>query len=344
MQNSWRVCIDYRRLNQETRKDHFPLPFIDQMLERLAGKSHYCFLDVFSGYFQIHIALEDQEKTTFTCPFGTFAYRRMSFGLCNAPGTFQRCMLSIFSDFLEKCKEVFMDDFIVYGSSFDACLDSLDIVLNRCIQPNLVLNFEKCNFMVEQGIVLGHIISKKGIEVDPAKIAIISQLPYPSSVREVRSFLGYAGFYRRFIQDFSKKALPLSNILQKDVDFIFDEGCKEAFDCLKKALTTNPIIQAPDWIAPFELMCDASNYVLGVVLAQRIDKQSRVIYYASRTLDAAQSNYTTIEKELLVVVFALEKFRSYLLGSTVVVFTDHAALKYLLKKAESKPRLIRWML
>jgi len=135
-----------------------------------------------------------------------------------------------------------MDDFTVYGSSFDACLDSLDRVLNRCIKSNLILNFEKCHFMVEQGTVLGHIISKKGIEVDPDKISIISQLPYPSSVREIRSFLGHAGFYRCFIQDFSKKALPLSNLLQKDVDFIFDRGCKEAFDCLKKALTTTPII------------------------------------------------------------------------------------------------------
>jgi len=344
VQNSWRVCIDYRRLNQATRKDHFPLPFIDQMLERLAGKSHYCFLDGFSSYFQIHIALEDQEKTTFTCPFGTFAYRRMPFGLCNAPGTFQWCMVSIFSDFLESCIEVFMDDFTVYGSSFDACLDSLDRVLHRCIETDLVLNYEKCHFMVEQGIVLGHVISSKGIEVDPAKIEVISHLPYPSCVREVRSFLGHAGFYRRFIKDFSKKALPLSNLLQKDVVFHFDEKCKEAFDCLKSALTTTPIIQAPDWTVPFELMCDASNYALGAVLAQKVDKLPRVIYYASRTLDAAQANYTTTEKELLAIVFALDKFRSYLLGSRVVVFTDHAALKYLLKKADSKPRLIRWML
>jgi len=222
-----------------------------------------------------------------------------------------------------------MDNFNVYGSSFDVCLDSLDRVLNRCIQSNLVLNFEKCHFMVEQGIVLGHIISRKGIEVDHAKISIISQLPYPSYVREVRSFLGHARFYRRFIQDFSKKALPLSNLLQKDVDFIFDGGCKEAFDWLKKALTTIPIIQSSDWTAPFELMCDASTYALGVVLIERIDKQPRVIYYASRTLDAAQSNYTTTEKELLAVVFALEKFRSYLLGSPVVVFIDYAILKYL---------------
>ena len=161
---------------------------------------------------------------------------------------------------------------------------------------------------------------------------------------EVRSFLGHAGFYRHFIKDFSKVTLPLSNLLQKEVEFDFDDRCKEAFDCLKHALTTTPIIQAPDWTAPFELMCDASNYALGVVLAQKIDKLPRVIYYASRTLDAAQANYTTIEKELLVIVFALEKYHSYLLGTRVIVYIDHTTLKYLLKKAESKPRLIRWML
>ena len=344
VQNSWRVCIDYRRLNQATRKDHYPLPFIDQMLERLAGKSHFCFLDGYTGYFQIHIAPEDQEKTTFTCPFGTYAYRRMPFGLCNAPATFQRCMMSIFSDLLEECMEVFMDDFTVYGSSFDSCLDSLARVLHRCIETNLVLNFEKCHFMVEQGIVLGHVVSSKGIAVDPAKINVITSLPYPACVREVRSFLGHAGFYRRFIRDFSKIALPLSTLLQKDVDFVFDERCRVAFDQLKRALTTTPIIQPPDWTLPFELMCDASNHALGAVLAQRVGKVPHVICYASRTLDAAQSNYTTTEKELLAIVFALDKFRSYLLGSKVVVFSDHAALKYLLKKPEAKPRLIRWML
>jgi len=224
VQNSWRVCIDYRRLNQATRKDHFPLPFIDQMLEHLVGKSNYCFLDGFSGYLQIHIAPKDQEKTTFTCPFGTFAYRRMLFGLCNALGTFQRCMLSIFNDFLESCIEVFMDDFIVYGSSFDACLDSLDRVLNRCIETNLGMNFEKCHFMVEQGIVLGHIISSRGIEVDPAKIAVISQLPYPSCVREVHSFLGHAGFCRRFIKDFSKVVEAKLHGESKVIQRCFDDN------------------------------------------------------------------------------------------------------------------------
>ncbi|KAL6345144.1 hypothetical protein AAG906_013628 [Vitis piasezkii] len=239
--SGWRVCIDYRKLNAVTRKDHFPLPFIDQ----------------------IEIDVADQEKTTFTCPFGTYAYRRMPFGLCNAPATFQRCMLSIFSDMVERIMEVFMDDITVYG--------------------DLVLNWEKCHFMVRQGIVLGHIISEKGIEVDKAKVELIVKLPSPTTVKGVRQFLGHAGFYR-------------------------------------------------------------SDFAIGAVLGQREDGKPYVIYYASKTLNEAQRNYTTTEKELLAVVFALDKFRAYLVGSFIIVFTDHSALKYLLTKQDAKARLIRWIL
>ncbi|RDX81453.1 hypothetical protein CR513_37872, partial [Mucuna pruriens] len=161
MINSWRVCIDYKRLNQATRKDHFPFPFIDQVLEKLAGKSHYCFLDGFSRYMQIHIAPEDQHKATFTCPLGTFAYIGMPFGLCNAPSTFQCCMTSIFSDLLQECMEVFMGDFTIYANSFYACVENLSKVLMRCNDTNLVLNFEKCHFMVTERIVLGHLVSSR---------------------------------------------------------------------------------------------------------------------------------------------------------------------------------------
>ncbi|RDX74840.1 Retrovirus-related Pol polyprotein, partial [Mucuna pruriens] len=312
--NSWRVCIDYRRLNQATRKDHFPLPFFDQVMEKLAGKSHYCFLDRFLGYMQIHIAPEDQDKTTFTCLFGTFAYSRMPFGLCNALSTFQRCMTSIFSDLLQDCMEVFMDDFT---------LENLSKVLRRCVDTNLVLNFQKCHFMVTKGIMLGHLVSNRGIEVDKSKIDIIPSIPNLASVREVRSFLGHVGFYRRFIKNFSKLALPLSRLLQKDVDFNFDQPCIEAFQELKNRLTSAPILQAPNWDLPFELMCDASNSTLGAILSQR----------AGAGLP-----------ELLAIVFALDEFRSYLLDSRIVVFSDHVALRYLLKNPDAKPRLIRWML
>nr|GFA35426.1 reverse transcriptase domain-containing protein [Tanacetum cinerariifolium] len=185
----WRVCIDYRKLNEATRKDHFPLPFMDQMLERLAGNEYYCFLDGFSGYFPIPIDPKDQEKTTFTCPYGTFAYKRMPFGLCNAPGTFQRCMMAIFHDMIERTMEVFMDDFSVFGNSFSTCITNLENMLKRCEDTKLALNWEKNHFMVKEGIVLGHKIPKKGIEVDKAKIEVISKLPHPTTVKGIRSFL-----------------------------------------------------------------------------------------------------------------------------------------------------------
>ncbi|CAN6555178.1 unnamed protein product [Malus baccata var. baccata] len=266
-----------------------------------------------AGYNQIPIAPEDQEKTMFTCPFGTFAYRRMPFGLCNAPATFQRCMMSIFSGMVENIVEVFMDDFSVFGNSFDICLDNLSLVLERCRETNLVLNWEKCHFMVRHGIVLGHLISSKGIEVDKAKIEVIAKLPPPTSVKNVRSFLGHA-------------------------------DCHDAFNKLKDLLISAPIITASNLSLPFELMCDASNYAVGAVLGQRCDKLPHVIYYASHTLNDAQLNYATTETELLAVVSALEKFRSYLIGAKVIVYSNHSALKYLLSKKEAKPRLIRWVL
>ncbi|KAK1626852.1 hypothetical protein QYE76_001167 [Lolium multiflorum] len=252
----YRMCIDFRKVNKVTKKDHYPLPFIDQIIV-----------------------------------------------------------------------EVFMDDFSVYGNSFDSCLRNLDKVLQRCEETNLVLNWEKCHFMVNEGIVLGHKISERGIEVDRAKVEAIEKMPYPRDVKGIRSVLGHAGFYRRFIKDFSKISKPLTNLLQKD-----------------KALTTAPIVEPPDWNLPFEIMCDASDFAIGAVLGQRVDKKLNVIHYASKTLDAAQRNYATTEKELLAVVFACDKFRSYIVDSKVTIHTDHAAIRYLMTKKDAKPRLIRWVL
>ena len=269
----WRMCIDYRKLNAVTRKDHFPLPFLDQVLERVEGHEYYCFLDGYSTYNQIEIPLEDQEKTTFTCPFGTFAFRRMPFGLCNAPATFQRCMLNIFSDMVEHYFEVFMDYFSVFGDSFNECLSNLQEVLTRCEEKNLLLNWEKCHFMVTKGIVLGHIVSSKCTDVDKAKIGLIANLPTPKIVKDVRSFLGHFGFCRRFIKDFSFISRPMCNLLTNDIPFEWTQACQEAFDKLKGMLTTAPIMQPPNWTLPFEIMCDASDYAIGAILGQRKDKK-----------------------------------------------------------------------
>ncbi|GKB43637.1 reverse transcriptase domain-containing protein [Tanacetum coccineum] len=340
----WRVCIDYRKLNEATRKDHFPLPFMDQMLKRLAGNEYYCFLDGFSGYFQIPIDPYDQEKTTFTCPYGMFAYRRMPFGLCNASGTFQRCMMAIFYDMIEKTMEVFMDDFLVFGNSFRNCISRVDKMLKRCEDTNLCLNWEKGYFMVKEGIVLGDKISKNRIEVDKAKVNVIVKLPHPTTVKGVRSFIGHAGFYRRFIKDFSKISRPMTHLLEKNTSFVFSNECIQAFEMLKKKLTEAPILIAPDLDLPFELMCDASDFAIGAVLGQRHEKHCRPIHYASKTMNEVESHYTTTEKEMLAVVYAFEKFRSYLVLNKRIVYTDHSALKYLFAKKYSKARLLQCVL
>ncbi|RVW80562.1 Retrovirus-related Pol polyprotein from transposon 17.6 [Vitis vinifera] len=296
--SGWRVCIDYRKLNVVQRNIIFHSRFIDQVLERVSGHPFYCFLDKYSGISKLKLMLKIRRRPFSHVHLETYACRRMPFGLCNAPATFQRCMLSIFSDMVEQIMEVFMDDITIYGGTFEECLVNLEAVLNRYIEKDLVLNWEKCHFMVHQGIVLGHIISKKGIEVDKAKVELIVKLPSPTTIKAVRQFLGHAGFYRRFIKDFSKLSKPLCELLAKDAKFIWDERCQKIFDQLKQFLTTAPIVRALNWQLPFEVMCDASDFAIGVVLGQREDGKPYVIYYASKTLNEAQRNYTTTEKEL----------------------------------------------
>ncbi|GJV82692.1 reverse transcriptase domain-containing protein [Tanacetum coccineum] len=217
-------------------------------------------------------------------------------------------------------------------------------MLKRCEDTNLVLNWEKCHIMVKEGIVLGHKILKSGIKVDRAKVDVIAKLPHPTSVKGVQSFLGHAGFYRRFIQDFSKIAWPMTQLLEKETLFIFSKECIEAFNILKKKLTEALILVSPDWDLPFKIMCDASDYAVGAVLGQRKTKHFQPIHYLSKTMTDAQAHYTTTEKELLAVVYAFEKFWPYLVLSKTIVYTDHSALKYLLAKQDVKLRLLRWIL
>nr|GEU93476.1 retrovirus-related Pol polyprotein [Tanacetum cinerariifolium] len=261
----WHVCIDYQKLNDATHP-------------------------------------QDQEKTTFKCPYGTFAYCRMPFGLCNAPRTFQRCMMAIFHDMIEKRMEVFMDDFSVFGNSFETCLSHLEKMLKRFKDTSLCLNWEKSHFMIKEGVVLCHKISKNGIEVDKAKVDVIAKLSHPTTVKGIHSFLGHAGFYHRFIQYFLKIARPMTHLLEKDTLFIFSKECIKAFKSLKNKLTESPILVAPDWDLPFELMCDASDFAICAVLGQRKTKHFQPIHYASKNMTDAQAHYTTTEKELLAVV------------------------------------------
>ena len=214
----------------------------------------------------------------------------------------------------------------------------------RCEETNLVLNWDKCHFMVKEGIVLGHRISERGIEVDRAKVETIEKLLPPSSVKGIRSFLGHTSFYRRFIKDFSKIAKPLSNLLVQGAPFEFDDQCLQAFLFLKQKLVSTPIIVATDWNLPFELMCDVSDYAIGAVLGQKMDITFQVMYYVSWTLNDAQLNYATTEKELLAIMFTFDKFRPYLIGNKVIVHTDHSAIKYLMTKKDAEPRLIRGVL
>ncbi|XP_070002520.1 uncharacterized protein [Nicotiana sylvestris] len=339
-------CQTLRGTSKKVEGGHF-MDFIGTMCPKEGGltvitndNNELIATRTVSGW-RILIAPEDQEKTTFTCLYGTFAFSRMSFGLCNAPATFQRCMMEIFIGMMEDFLEVFMDDFYVVGDSFDECLNNLDKVLACCEETNLVLNWEKCHFMVEEDIVLGHKISKNGIEVDKANIEVISKLHPPTSVKGVRSFLGHAGFYHRFIKDFSKVVNPLCKLLEKDAKFVFNNDCMKAFELLKYRLATTPIITTPNWSLPFELMYDASDRAVGAVLGQRIIKIFHPVYYASKTMNNAQVNYTVTEKELLAIVFAMEKFRPYLMGTKVIVHTNHATLHFLMSKKVSKYRLMR---
>nr|GEY05407.1 reverse transcriptase domain-containing protein [Tanacetum cinerariifolium] len=228
----------------------------------------------------------------------------MPFGLCNAPSTFQRRMMAIFHDMIDKTMEVFMDDFSVFGNSFHTGLSHLERIIKRCEDTNLCLNWEKSHFMVKEGIVLGQKISKNEIEVDKAKVDVIAKLPHPTTIKE----------------------------------------CVEAFQTLKRKMTDAPILIAPDWDFTFELMCDASDFAIGAVIGQRQEKHFRPIHYASKTMTKVESNYTTTEKEMLAVVYAFKNFWSYLILNKSIVYTDHSALKYLFAMKDSKARLLRWVL
>ena len=339
-----RVCQDFRKLNAATRKDHYPLPFTDIVLDTVAGHSMFSFLDGYAGYNQISIREEDQLKTTFTTDWGTYAFRVMPFGLCNAPGTFQRVMMIIFQEFLHKFLEIFIDDFCVYSEDEDH-LEKLEAVFQKCRSSGLCLHPDKCFMAMQQGVLLGHVISKAGIAVDQDKVGLIQGLLVPTNLGELRSFLGYVGYYRRFIKDYARLSTPLTELLKKEKEYVWTLARQQAFEALKRALVTAPVLKPPNWDVPFHVYIDASAFGVGSCLSQK-DKNGKdhPIYFASRQMNAAEKNYTVTEREALAVIFSCKKFRHYLLGYKTVFHTDHSSLKYLVNKADLSGRIARWVL
>jgi hypothetical protein len=340
-----RFCVDYRQLNQLTKKDLYPLPRIDDMLDALGNVSWYTSLDLASGYWQVEVRPEDRDKTTFITQYGTYRFIVMPFGLCNAPATFQRLMNEVLEGILWDFVVVYLDDLNVYSATFDQHLEHLRAVFERLRSAGLKLNPEKCYFAKHELAFLGYLISAEGIHTDPAKIEKVKEFPVPRNVTQLRGFLGLASYYRRFIKDFSKIANPLNKLLRKDAPFVWAAAQQQSFDLLKTHLTQAPILAYPKFDQEFLLLTDASTLGLGAILAQKDEEEmERVVAYASRTLNKAEKNYSATELECLAVVWAIGHFHPYVHGKRFTLITDHSALRYLFNSATPTGRLARWVM
>jgi hypothetical protein len=339
-----RFCVDYRKLNAITKKDSYPLPRIDEMLDSLAGAKYFSTLDLMSGYWQVEMNLSDREKTAFITRYGIYEFNVMPFGLCNAPATFQRLMNYIYQGIAYKYVVVYLDDTNIFSKTFDDHLKHLHEVFTRIRKAGLKLNLEKCNFWMKRLPFLGHIIEEKGISPDPDKIIAVQNITPPKNVTQLRSFLGLAGYYRRFIRNFSSIAQPLNQLLRKDIAYDWKDNCQQAFDELKQRLTTAPILIYPDYYREFILATDASYHGFGATLSQLAkDKKEHPIAYASKSLRKEEVNYAATELECAAVVWAIEHFHKYLGTSHFTLVTDHSALKWM-KSSQPKGRIGRWLL
>ena len=340
---SYRCCIDYRQLNSVTKKDVYPLPRIDDCLDAMSSATLFSTFDLRSSYHQVQVAPQDRDKTTFICPRGMYRYRAMPFGLCNAGSTFQRLMDVIMSELhLDVCL-VYLDDIILFSRTVDEHLERLVRVLSRLRAAGLKLKPEKCSLMQKSVSFLGHVVSGDGIATDPQKTKIVTDWPVPSSVKEVRSFLGLAGYYRRFVKGYANIAAPLHALTKKDQPFVWTEKTQMAFESLKRALTTPPVLAMPDDNEEFILDTDASDQTIGSVLSQMQDGTEKVIAYASRSLDKRETNYCITRKELLAIIYSLKYFKQYLMGRRFKIRTDHAPLKWLRRTPDPIGQQGRWL-
>ena len=336
----WRIVCDYRNINSKTIDDRYPIPNINDILDRLGRAQYFSTLDLASGFHQIEIEEKSIEKTAFNVNNGHYEYLRMPFGLKNAPSTFQRVMDEILKDLQNKICMVYMDDIIIFSTGLQEHIQNLKLVFSKLREANLKIQIDKCEFLRKEVEFLGHVVTSKGIRPNSKKIEAIQKFKIPKTQREIKSFLGLLGYYRKFIKNFAKITKPMTKCLKKNEKI---EHTKEFIDCFntcKNILTSEPVLAYPDFKKPFELTTDASNYAIGAILSQ----DNHPICYASRTLNPAEVNYSTIEKELLAIVWSCKYFRPYLFGHKFTILTDHKPLQWLFSLKEPNSRLVRWRL
>jgi hypothetical protein len=337
--NNLRLCVDYRPLNAVTIKNKYPLPRIDILFNQLARAKVFSKIDLRSGYHQIKIRPSDIPKMAFSTKYGLYEYLVMSFGLTNAPAYFMYLMNSVFMLEFDKFVMVFINDILIYSKNLEDHARYLHVVLQRLRDHYLYAKFFKCEFWLDTVKFLGHTISSDGISVDPSKVQEVLDWKLPTSVHQIRSFLGLASYYHRFIPDFSRIAKPMTELLKKGIKFSSNEKCEEAFHTLRAHLTTAPVLAQPDNSKPFDVYCDASGIGLGCVLMQ----DNQVIADASRALRTHEQNYPTHDLELAAVIHALKIWRHHLMGTKCHIYTDHKSLKYIFTQADLNMRQRRWL-
>lgn len=338
-----RLCLDSRRLNAVSKTDAYPLPYINYIIDNLRDAKYLTSLDLSAAYHQIPLHPDSKEKTAFTVPGrGLFHYNRMCFGLVGASATMQRLMDSLFAAEFDNKVFAYIDDIVICTSSFEEHVDILRRVYGKLKDANLTINMQKSQFCRSELKYLGYMVDRFGLRTDPSKVEVIMNFPIPREVKELKRFLGMAGWYRRFIKNFSQVARPLTRLTSKKCKFEWTPEANDAFNTLKSALITAPILKCPDFSIPFYIHTDGSSFAIGGMLAQRIDGVDHPVAYCSRTLNAQEVNYTATERELLAVIYALEQYRPYVEGSKCYIVTDHASLKWFYKLKNPTGRLNRW--
>lgn len=338
----FRLVVDYRKLNNITVGDKMPLPQIQDVLDRLGKSKYFTVLDLASGFHQIPLSEESKIKSAFSSDIGHWQYTKLPMGLKNSPPTFQRLMNNVLCNLVGLKCLVYLDDIIIFSVDIQEHSKRLREIFNRLRTHNLKLQPAKCEFLRKEVIYLGHKISELGVQPDERKIICVRNFPIPTNVKEIKSFLGLTGYYRNFIPDYSKIAKPITNLLKKDSKFEWKIECQEAFQKLKNILISEPILQYPDFDKPFTITCDASNYAVGSVLSQGDADKELPIAYSSRTLNKAEINYSTIEKELVAIMYGVKQFRPYIYGRRFCIVTDHKPLTWLFSVKDPSSRLLRW--